>query len=177
VYEVEDEKEVEVSISLLTQAYQRIYQSYPRRVGKPKALAEIAKAIEREGKIRGRPEAVRYVEEQTAKYAQCPYVKARLGTQDEDKIPHPSTWFNRDGFNDEADWGKSNHGTNQPAGSIAKHQAVRDHNAAAVGNLRRSFGIVRANEDPVREAGGRAERPPVAGSVIEVPTGDGEGGA
>ena len=63
-------------------------------------------------------------------------------------------------------------GTNQPTSSVGKHQAVRDHNAEAAASLRRSFGIIRANEEPIREAGGRAERPPMAGSVIEVPPGD-----
>lgn len=77
---------------------EEIYQCYPLKVGKPAALKAIAKAI------KSNPSD--YLRERTAEYA-----KAVVGT--DTFLPHPSTWFNEERYNDDpSTWVRKN--TNQP---------------------------------------------------------------
>jgi hypothetical protein len=64
-----------------------IYEAYPRKVGKPKALASIEKAAQQFGH--------ELLLEKTKQYA-----AARIG-QNPDFTPHPTTFFNQHRFNDD----------------------------------------------------------------------------
>lgn len=66
---------------------EKIYQAYPRKVGKPAALRAIRKAMQKFD-----PE---WLLEQTKAYAEC-----RNG-EPERFTPHPATWFNQERFNDD----------------------------------------------------------------------------
>jgi hypothetical protein len=73
-----------------TQA-EAIYQAYPRRVKKPEALKAIRKAMS--------SHAPDFLLERTQAYA------AAIAWQEKQFIPHPSTWFNAEQFNDDPeDW-------------------------------------------------------------------------
>ena len=80
-------KEASIATSMLA-ACERIYAEYPRKVGKPKALKAISKAV---GEF---SEAV--VLEKTKAYA-----LARIG-EDSQFTPHPATWFGQQRFNDDS---------------------------------------------------------------------------
>jgi hypothetical protein len=83
-------KEASIATSMLA-ACELIYAEYPRKVGKPKALKAIEKAV------REFSDAV--VLEKTKAYA-----AARRG-EDSQFTPHPATWFNQSRFNDDpATW-------------------------------------------------------------------------
>jgi hypothetical protein len=71
----------------------------------------------------------------------------------------------------------STHGTHRQNGIGEKQQALRDHNAKAIAELRRSVGITVADEEPLREASGHDGRPALAASVIEIPHRDGTQGS
>jgi hypothetical protein len=64
-----------------------IYSDYPRKVGKPKALLAIKKAVAKFG--------VDFVAQRTRDFQ-----VARRG-QDVQFTPHPATWFNQERFNDD----------------------------------------------------------------------------
>lgn len=64
-----------------------IYNAYPKKVGKPKALASINKAVEKFGHA--------FILERTKQYA-----ASTIGA-DQQFIPNPTTWFNQERFNDE----------------------------------------------------------------------------
>ena len=64
-----------------------IYQAYPRKVGKPKAIAAIKKAMA----SRGQADLL----ELTKKYAKL------RGINEPQFIPHPATWFNQERYNDD----------------------------------------------------------------------------
>lgn len=66
-----------------------IYEVYPRKVGKPVALQKIQAAIAKHG--------ADFVLERTKKYAER---WKELGTP-MDKIPHPSTFFHQERFDDD----------------------------------------------------------------------------
>lgn len=75
-----------------------IYLAYPRKVGKPKALSAIRKAL---NKI---PPLV--LIEKTRAFAAC-----QKGA-DPQFIPHPATWFNQERFNDDpATWKRATNGS------------------------------------------------------------------
>jgi hypothetical protein len=65
---------------------EEIYQLYPLKAGKPAAISEIIKALKRRDSI--------FLRERTDAYA-----KAVAGT--DTLIPHPSTWFHQERFNDD----------------------------------------------------------------------------
>jgi len=69
---------------------ERIYRLYPRRIGKPKALASIQKAIAKEG--------FQKIESATKRFALSWHGKTDLTY-----CPHPTTWFNQERYNDESE--------------------------------------------------------------------------
>jgi hypothetical protein len=76
-----------------------IYDAYPKRVGKPKALISIQKAVEQFG--------FEFVMEKTAAYA-----LSRKG-EEAQFTPLPATWFNQQRFNDDpSTWKNKTYGTN-----------------------------------------------------------------
>ncbi|MCP4644495.1 MAG: hypothetical protein GY851_28890, partial [bacterium] len=77
-----------------------IYQAYPRDVGKRAALTAIRRACKR-----CEPADLLAA---TKAYAASPDVVARLGTADEQFVPHPATWFNRDSWLDKKHAAKPN---------------------------------------------------------------------
>lgn len=86
---------------------ERIYEAYPRKVGRAAALKSIRFAVVRlaEGNLRQGPidptDARRFLWKKSTEYANSP-----LGRRvDKDKIPHPATWFNQERYFDgEAEW-------------------------------------------------------------------------
>jgi hypothetical protein len=164
------EVEEEVGVEVRCLEAQQIYELYPRKVAKPKALIAIHKAIEREAKrLGGEPEAIAYIKLQTQKFARSPATKAKVERGEIEFIPHPSTWFNQERFNDEADW-------RRPEGSngSSKTATKGGHNLEI---LKRSLGFSEGvsgeggDDDGSQTGGVRAE--PVGRPVIEMePQGD-----
>lgn len=72
----------------------RIYDAYPRKIGRPNALVAIRKSI------------VKITAEKLLLLTQQ-YAKARIGEPDQ-YTPHPATWFNGERFNDDPKTWKSN---------------------------------------------------------------------
>lgn len=71
---------------------EKIYNAYPRKIGKPKALQAITRILKTNDFLT--------VLESTERYA-----KHRIG-QDPTFTPHPATWFNQERFNDDPEtWG------------------------------------------------------------------------
>ena len=112
--EVEEEVESEDSKTLtLPQRVDAIYQLYPRKVGKPRALAAIAKALTK-------------VSFDKLKSLVCAYAEARIG-EDSQFTPHPATWFNEERFNDDpATWKRSGTGPAQIGNSSGAGSARID---------------------------------------------------
>jgi uncharacterized protein YdaU (DUF1376 family) len=120
-----DVNEVAVGVEVLCLEAQQIYELYPRKVKKPQALTAIHRAILRESeKLGGQAEAIAYLKTQTMKFARSPSVKAKISNDEAHFIPHPATWFNADGFNDEADWKRpetSGSGTRKGPATTGSH--------------------------------------------------------
>ncbi|MDM8008613.1 MAG: helix-turn-helix domain-containing protein [Phycisphaerae bacterium] len=75
-----------------------IYAAYPRKVGRPKALEGIAKAIERI-RAKGNPDPAAWLLGRTKLFASSPAGDAGRFT------PHPTTWFNQERYDDdEQEW-------------------------------------------------------------------------
>jgi hypothetical protein len=72
---------------------EKIYDAYPRKVGRPKAIQAITKAL----LTISSEELLRLTEE---------YAKARQG-EDQQFTPHPATWFGQERFRDAASTWKS----------------------------------------------------------------------
>lgn len=106
-------KETSIATSML-QACELIYAEYPRKVGKPKALKAIEKAIS--------SFSDELVLERTKAYAQ-----ARIG-QDDQFTPHPSTWFAQERFNDDPSTWKHN-------GNHQNNAKPNPRNAGVCGDL------------------------------------------
>ena len=72
-----------------------IYNAFPRRTGRPRALVEIAAALDRisQGEIDGRPrtpeEAIAFLREKTDE------ARAELVVREKKFIPHPATFFHQ----------------------------------------------------------------------------------
>lgn len=79
---------------------ERVYAAYPLKVGKPKAMQAIARALVKFG--------LAHVLSRTEQFA-----KARNG--DTAFMPHPTTWFNQERFNDDpTTWKRED---NRPTGA------------------------------------------------------------
>ena len=66
---------------------EEIYNLYPRKIAKPEALKSITKALKNN--------SVDFLKEKTKAYAES------VKDKDPKFIPHPSTWFNQERYNDE----------------------------------------------------------------------------
>lgn len=87
-------KEAEKARKLLVEQAEAIYATYPRKVGRPKALASITKAIADHG--------FDVLLNKTQAYAAA---VSRWPKTDLQFVPHPTTWFNQSRFNDDpATW-------------------------------------------------------------------------
>lgn len=161
-------KQGDIDIDSLCKSYEEIYSLYPRKVKKPEAIKAIAKALKRLGNTE---EAIDRLRGQTAKFAQSAFVLSKIQSGNRQYIPHPGTWFNKDGFNDEEDWG-----TTDP-GQRGKNQAVRDRNAAAAAEALATLGASEADTEFLHGDGtGRGIASPMAKGIEIVPSRRGTGG-
>lgn len=72
-----------------------IYALYPRKIGKPRALQSIGRALKKTSLV--------MLKERTALYARSVF------GQDTQFIPHPATWFNQERYNDDpSTWVRTN---------------------------------------------------------------------
>jgi len=79
---------------LKTQA-EEVYQIYPNKVGKPRALNSILKAIQQDGF-------------EKVKTATENFARAWTNAPSKEFCPHPSTWFNQERYNDDpSTWTKT----------------------------------------------------------------------
>lgn len=135
---------------------EQIYQLYPLKVAKPAAIAAIIKVL----KTFPAPELLA----RTANYA-----RAVSGT--DTLIPHPSTWFNQQRFNDSpSTWTRqhANNGqTHQPNGRNAGFAPGASDRARAIAEK------ARAQTNPKPASDGLAA--PVAGNGGHPPAGPGNG--
>lgn len=77
---------------------ERIYEAYPRKIGRGKALLAIRKALEREI---ANDDPVKALLDKTAEFARSP------AGQNGSFTPHPATWFNQGRFfDDPEEWEK-----------------------------------------------------------------------
>lgn len=108
---------------------ERVYQAFPRKVGKPKAIAAIRTAIKHLGTGKDRPklspaDAVSFLFSQATIFARSP-----AGNADE-FTPHPATWFNQARYlDDEKEWQR---GSNQEHKNGNRGQARIDSTLAAL---------------------------------------------
>jgi hypothetical protein len=87
---------------------EKIYQAYPRKVGKEKALASIRKAVKSIQEEEGvsLEDAEFQLLEIVKDYAESPKVKNSIARGEREFIPHPTTWFNQGRWKDDrAEWG------------------------------------------------------------------------
>ena len=69
------------------QLAESIYEKYPKKVAKPSAIKAILKALKKRDH--------EFLIEKTKAYASA------IGWRGQQFIPHPATWFNQEGFNDD----------------------------------------------------------------------------
>lgn len=106
---------VSLNVSICSDLSLPIYEKYPRKVSKAKALTAISKAIARvsQEKHCSDAEAAKLIYEAVAEFAQSPAGQRGLYT------PHPATWMNQDRFfDDRGEWYRTEEGSGQrkPAG-------------------------------------------------------------
>ena len=77
-----------------------IYDLYPKKVGRPKAIQSILRAL--------KEFEASFLKERTSLFA-----KSRIG-QDPQFTPHPTTWFNQHRFNDDPNTWANKSGSNRP---------------------------------------------------------------
>lgn len=126
---------VEEAVKIEIQAA-NVYECYPRKVGRPAALKKIAKAI----KGSGYDFVLQRCKLFAAAWADCPDNEKQF-------IPHPSTWFNQERYNDDPEtWKRATQG--KPSA------AQRDRNAALSGEARsKSQQLAKFARRTVREDG------------------------
>jgi len=113
-----------------------VYAEYPWKVGKPKALAAIRRAIKADG--------FDLVLEATKRYAGK---VAEWDSEDRCFVPHPATWFNQQRYNDDPEtWQRSSAGN----GSPGRHHEVTpsDRRNAEMGLSRED--VLRRAQDTAR---------------------------
>lgn len=121
-------KEVLVELSL-SSLEELIYADYPRKVGRPKALSAIGKAIH---KIRNEfgleaNEAAEYLHKAVIEFARSP------AGQKGEYTPHPATWMNQERWNDDRhEWYRESDSERRgPQASPGAQRTARSVNAAA----------------------------------------------
>jgi len=78
---------------------ERVYQAYPRKIGKQKALKAITKALSAIAARNGSVDAVAWMVERVQRFARS--AKGQAG----EFCPHPATWFNEGRYDDDpAEW-------------------------------------------------------------------------
>lgn len=105
---------------------ERIYQCYPRKVGKAKALEAIRNALDRLTDAGDVVDAAYYLEERTKRFAEL------TRGADEQFIPHPSTFYNGERYDDdERQWPKigrdNKHGTTIGAIAANREEWIRQY--------------------------------------------------
>lgn len=93
----------------------QIYEAYPRKVGKPKALTAIRKQIQKFG--------FDLVKAATERFS-----AAWKGETDLTYCPHPATWFNQERFNDAPEtWNTNRNGSGKNGGNRAPENPRNAH--------------------------------------------------
>jgi hypothetical protein len=84
---------------------ERIYDEYPRKIARPKAIEAIKRAaqlVATKANHAGFPDAMAYLLDRTLAYSKA---TAQWSIEDRQFIPHPTTWFNQGRFDDDpATW-------------------------------------------------------------------------
>lgn len=115
-----------------------IYDSYPLKVGKPKAIISIIKAIKKW--------SFHYVLQRTQLFA------STIGDRRE-FVPHPATWFNQHRFNDEpSTWERKSGIGDLKAQFIAVENLIQSHpaNPESTSYTQRCNGIQRDELDDLK---------------------------
>jgi uncharacterized protein YdaU (DUF1376 family) len=122
-------------------AVERIYQAYPRKVGKAKAIAAIEKAVESLGTGKDWPklveaEALDFLHKGVVEFAASPAGKAGEFT------PHPATWFNQARYlDDPKEWKRNNDGTGNRGIRETGSREGAGQNSASARNARSNDAI------------------------------------
>ncbi|MHA3682810.1 hypothetical protein ACXR2W_00920 [Leucobacter sp. HY1908] len=87
-----DDLEVFAGADVVATAFAAFYSSYPRKVGKAAARKAFVAAVKRAG-------SAQVVVDGARRFAADPNLPSGA---ERNFIPHPSTWLNRDGWEDEA---------------------------------------------------------------------------
>jgi hypothetical protein len=134
---------------------ERVYAAYPRKVGKPNAMAEIRKAVAHLASGKDWPvlhggDAISLLHEKATRYARSPAGNAG------DYTPHPATWFNQARYlDDESEWQRGSNSAN--SGGNGQRQLGNRKANDANGALQRSQERARAElaeaESRIRAAG------------------------
>jgi hypothetical protein len=103
-----------------------VYLAYPRHCARYAGMKAISKAIGFIARSRNKTpqEAAMFLEERTARYAQSPYVRERIGDREKRQfIPHPATWFNAQRYDDDdVDWGYRAEPTPEDKSKVAERR-------------------------------------------------------
>lgn len=124
--EKKQRRKIPLRVSISDSPALSIYESFPRKEGRRKALEEIDKAISRLAtdpgydierklqKITDETSAARFIHEAVLEFAKSP-AGNRHGENGQNFVPHPSTWFHQDRFLDErSEWYAGGTPTNKP---------------------------------------------------------------
>ncbi len=96
--------------SAKTSDVERIYQDYPRKVGKTEALKAITKALSEIKRRPGVDDPVVWLLERVQRFAESPAGNRGKYT------PHPATWFNQGRYDDDpAEWKRDEDRTPRPS--------------------------------------------------------------
>lgn len=122
-----------------------IYEAYPRKCGKPAALTKIRKALKTVSFDR--------LLERTKAFAQA------VAGSDPQFIPHPSTWFNQERYNDDpTTWTRAETGRVQDPGRNP-NLGLAGAEVDTYGDIGRSLGIP-SGQNEGSPCGGTIETPP-----------------
>lgn len=80
----------------------RIYDAYPRKEGRPKALASIRTSLKKVAESQGAGDPASWLLAVVERYAK---VKGKYHRKTNPFVAMPATFFNQDRFDDEASWG------------------------------------------------------------------------
>ena len=110
-------KQIPSSLLLFSSCVFQIYDEYPRKEGRGKALIEIQRAIERLAKEKHWEEthAAAFIYDAVKEFKQSDAAQAIDPKSGRSLCPHPSTWFHQDRFLDDREQWK----VKQPPGKFA----------------------------------------------------------
>lgn len=130
---------------------ERLYQAYPKHVGKPEAIKAIRTAVRELGSGKERPicsvpEALEFLLQKTTAFAASPAGRSGKFT------PHPATWFNQGRYHDdEREWHAADQGPSAPNRGQARQDSALD-------------ALRRANEADANSSAARDSRTGAEGS-------------